>query len=168
MRSIQNRHHTVDDLLDRREAAGTVGLASHLPDFRIDDVNAAARKCLEICLNRRMLPHARVHCGSNDYGSGYGQMECREEIVGHSICKLGNAIGGGRCDQKQVRGLRHKNVIESAFEVAAGSLAFKDVDVNLVARQRAECQRGHKLRRALRHQDCDVDAAVLKPSDDLG
>src|SRR6476620_11246052 len=115
-----------------------------------------------------MFPHAGVHCGSDNNGSSHREMEGRQEVVGYAIRKLCNAVRSGRRNEKEIRGLRHQDVIESAFKVATRSLAFKDVDVNLIARQRAECQRGDELRCTLRHQDIDVDGAILKPSHDLG
>jgi hypothetical protein len=91
-----------------------------------------------------------------------------EEIVREASGQLRDAIGGGRRDKEEIDGLCNEDVIESPFEIAAGLRAFKDVDVDLVAGKRSECQRRYKLGRALCHQDGDIDATVLKPSDDFG
>ena len=74
----------------------------------------------------------------------------------------------GRRHQEQIRRLCEEDVVESAFEVAAFGVPLEDVGVNLVPGERAERQGRHEAARARRHQDNDVETAVLQPAQDFG
>ena len=167
MRPLQDRHHEFDDLLNRRQPSWTVGPARHLADFRMDHVNAAIRQGLEIRLNRRVVPHSSVHRRRDDDRSGHCEVKRRQEIVGDACSQPRNAVGRSGRDEQQVDGLRDENVIERAFEVAAGARTFEDVDVDFVSGKRAKRQWSDELRCPFGHQDRDVDAAILQAPDDF-
>jgi len=114
-----------------------------------------------------MLPHARVHRRSNEHRRSHSQMKCGQEIIGNAGRQAGNTIGRSRRDEKKIDGLGYKDVIESAFKVAARVRTFKHLCIDFVAGKRAKRERRHKLHRALRHQDGDINSAVLKAAHDL-
>src|ERR1700674_5549605 len=94
-------------------------------------------------------------------------MKCREEVVGEAGRQTGDTIRGRGRDEEQIDGLRDEDVIEGPFEIAAGMRPFKHIHINLTAGERSKRQWRNKLRGAFRHENRDIDAAILKAPENL-
>ena len=89
----------------------------------------------------------------------------KSSAIPAASCAMQSAVAGAT--RNRVDGLGDKNVIEGAFEIAAGARTFEDVDVDFVTGQRSKRQRRHELGGAFRHHDDDVEATILKPADNF-
>jgi len=68
-----------------------------------------------------MVPHVDVHGGGNDYGRGSCQKESGEKIVGNSLGKFCEDVGGGGSDDQRVNGLRYRYMFDGGVNVGFGS-----------------------------------------------
>ena len=94
-----------------RHAAGEIAFV------RVDHVNAARAKLLQILLRRRMLPHVDVHGRSDDDRRFGREVKGREKIVGDALREVRENIGGGRRDEQKINSLRDGDVLDGAFDV---------------------------------------------------
>src|SRR4029079_7216466 len=95
------------------------------------------------------------------------EVKCCEEIAGQARGEPGKTVRCSGRYKEQIDGLGDKDVVECTFKVTPGMRTFEQIDIDFVARQRAERQRRDELRGALRHEDDDIHAAVLQTTEHL-
>ncbi len=86
---------------------------------RIKDDDAALAQNGQIRLHRRMLEHRGVHRRRDDDRAAVGDGIRREGIVGQTDGELGQHVGGGRRDQKQIGPAGQLDVIDAAVSGVA-------------------------------------------------
>ena len=73
---------------------------------RADDLDAAREEQLEVRLGGGVLPHARVHRGSDEDRPGVGERRLGEHVVGETVRETGHRVRGQRGDHEQLGALQ--------------------------------------------------------------
>lgn len=76
--------------------------AGEAADGGFDHHGAAAAQRRHVLLGGRVLPHLGVHGGGEDDRAAGGEQGVGEQVVGQSVGRLGEHVGGGRGDDDQV------------------------------------------------------------------
>ena len=82
------------------------------PRAGVDNAHAALAQNVEIGLHRRMLPHVHVHRRSNKNRRARGEIHRRQKIVGDTLRKFRQNIGGRRSDNQRLSPLRFTDVFD--------------------------------------------------------
>jgi len=130
-------------------------------------MNTTTLKRPKIGLNRSVFPHPRIHCGSDNDRGLYSQMKRGQEVVGNTGGHLRDAVRGCRSYEKQIDTLSEKNVVVGARGIGSCRSAFENIHVDLVAGERLKRQGRHELRSSLRHDNGNVETAILEPAENL-
>ena len=69
--------------------------------------------------------------------------------------------------EKQIDTLSEKNVVVGACGIGSCRSAFENIHVDLVAGKRSKRQGRHELRSSLRHDNGNVETAILEPAENL-
>src|SRR5262249_32133722 len=132
MRPIQDPEHIINNILHWSQTARTICPACHLTNLGFNHVNAAIDQRLKVGLDGWMIPHSVINGGYKNDGRRNGKRKCLEKIAGDARRKSRNAIRSRRSNEEEIDRLCDKDVIERAFEIAAGVRALEYIDVDLM------------------------------------
>src|SRR6185503_21362086 len=68
----------------------------HLARVRLNKMDAIRSKLAHVSLRRRVFPHGGIHRGRDQHRSSTGEVSRAEKVVGDSVRKLSDDIGGRR------------------------------------------------------------------------
>ena len=163
---VQDAEHGFDDGGRVGEAAAAGHAAGEIAAVGSNDLDVARGEDFEIGLGGRMLPHVDVHGGRDDDGRGGGEIEGGEEIVGDAVREFREDVGGGRCDDEQVGGLRGVDVLDGGVEVAVGGFGRgPEAGDDLLSGERGEGERLDELPGCLGHDYVDIERVLLERTD---
>ena len=134
---------------------------------RLDHPHAALAKGFQVGLRGRMLPHIRIHRGSDQDRRGCGQEHGSEEVVSDAVRVFGQDVGCGRSDDHRIGPLRLADVLDGGVVGAFGAFIPQAGD-DLVAGKRGKSERLHELAGRLGHDDVDFDGLALQRADQFG
>ena len=124
-------------------------------------MDAALAKRGHIGLRGRRLPHAIVHGRRNHDGLRRGKQRGGDEVIGDTVCHLGNDVGRRGRHDHQIGLLCQRNVVDGVGGVV--EQAYGDRFVG----ERTEGERAHKLGGMLAHNDLDARATLLQQAHDI-
>jgi hypothetical protein len=143
---------------DRRHDRLLVRQAA-LPDFargqrafdRLEDGHAARPQLPDVILHRRVVPHAAVHGRRHDQRAARRQGHRAQQVVAEPERQPGQRVGRGGRDDEQI-GLFRQGQVKHLL------MRGEQVGGHRLAGQHFKGQRGHELRRGLRHDNGHVGA----------
>ena len=91
-----------DDLLDRRELAGTRLAAGQPAALGAHEEVVAVLERLHVGDRGEVLPHVDVHGGRHDDGAGAREQRGAHGVIGDAVGHLGDDVGGGGAHERKV------------------------------------------------------------------
>ena len=147
-----------------RHAAGAHRAAGEQAGAGLNDAHTALTQGFKIGLGGGVIPHVGVHGRSHEDRNRGGQIERGEKIVGNAVREFGEDVGGCGRDYESVGPLRLADVLDGAFVV--GGRASRGVvpasGIDLMAGERGEGERLHKVRGRLGHDYVHLDRLLLQ------
>ena len=121
------------------------------PHNGLNHVIAIVLQFLQVILQHRILPHARIHCRREEHRRLRRHDGRREHVVADAISHLANHVGCTRSHQEEVSPLGQRHVLHVEVEVTV-----KGIHDALVVRQRLKRHRRDEVRCILRHDHMHV------------
>ena len=156
---LQRGHHRVGNALGLGEPARPYRAARQKTLVRLDDGVTPLPQRFHVVTGGGVTPHIVVHRRSEDDGTGEGQVDGGEEIVGDAGGELGEQVRRGRSDYEDVTLLRDADVFYRARERIRTWVRREQAGDHLAAGEGGEGERPDELLRRLRHHHLDGRAA---------
>src|ERR1700678_2577755 len=143
--------------------------ARQISFVRRDDMNAARAQRRQIFLRRRVLPHIHVHRGSDHDRRLRSQIKCGKKIPSQPLRKFRQAVSSRRRDQQQIDALRHRNMLNRAFDVRRRSiLRAKNFGDDFLPGQCSKGKRGDEFLGRAGHHGLHVQLFLLQAPHQFG
>ncbi len=166
VRTVARREKTFDRGNEFRDfgqpaGAGFIRLG-HFSDGRADKVDAVGLELSRISPGGGMLPHMRVHGGSDQ-----DRLVGREQHGGCQVARvatrhLGHQVRGGGGDDDQIRFTAQANMSDLTLVVE-----IEQIREDAIVRQRTDGQRRDERLRRLRHHHAHGDLALAQAANEV-
>src|SRR3984893_13093856 len=159
---MQGRAHRRQDFCVSRQPSSPDHAASQVTFIRLHNIHAAFPQFPDIFLRRRMIPHIHVHRRSHHHRSRRRQIQSTQKIIRNSAREFSNNVGGSGRYQQQICTLRHRNMLDGAFQVRFILSIAKQVGNYFLPAQSREGQRRNKFPRPPRHHHFHGKSILLQ------
>ena len=98
---------------------------SEMTDLRTDDDRPAAAQTFQVFLGGSMVEHAPIHGrGHQEWTVSTARTEGKpsqdEQVICDPMCKFGDGIGSGRCDDEQIGGMTQPDMQDVSLRTPQG------------------------------------------------